>query len=57
MNEIDIQSINEKYDEISNSTGYILDNSTYYKYEKLLFYIVIDSKRKNYTLKGIINSF
>ena len=34
-----IQKLEEKYDSISNSTIYILDNSTYYKYDKLLFNI------------------
>ena len=36
MKEIAIQSIDEKSDEFSNSIVDILDNSTYYKYEKLL---------------------
>ena len=35
----DIQKLDEKYDSISNLTIYILDNSTYYKYDKLLFNI------------------
>ena len=35
----DIQLIDEKYDIISNSTIYIMDNSTYNKYDKLLFNI------------------
>ena len=34
-----IQNMDEKYDLISNSTIYILDNSIYYKCDKLLFYI------------------
>ena len=35
----DIQSIDEKFDKISNITVYILDNSTYYKFDKFLFNI------------------
>ena len=35
----DIQSIDEKYNKIYNSSVYILDNSTYYKYGKSLFNI------------------
>ena len=35
----DILKLEEKYDFISNSTIYILDNSIYYKYDKLLFNI------------------
>jgi len=34
-----IQKLDEKYDSISNSSIYILDNSIYYKYDKLLFNI------------------
>ena len=35
----DIQLMDEIYNKIYNSTVYILDNSTYYKYDKLLFNI------------------
>jgi len=55
-----IQKLDEKYDSISNLTIYILDNSTYYKYDKLLFNIsgAIDGpkpKLDNKNLTLIVN--
>lgn len=50
-----IQNIDERYNLISNSTVYILDNSTYFKYDELLFNISgsIDGQKPKLSNKSL----